>query len=72
MTYIIVYIHIQIPIYISSFKNSLWKPDVLLYNSASQEFDTTYEEPNLFREGLNKITNKDDIQNLTTATKMSH
>ena len=39
----IVYIYIQIHICISSFKNSLWKPDVLLYNSASQEFDTTYE-----------------------------
>ena len=38
-----VYIYIQIHICISSFKNSLWKPDVLLYNSASQEFDTTYE-----------------------------
>ena len=39
----IVYIYIQIHICMYSFKNSLWKPDVLLYNSASQEFDTTYE-----------------------------
>ena len=33
----------------------LWKPDVLLYNSASQEFDTTYEvNVNVHNNGLCK------------------
>ena len=33
----------------------IWKPDVLLYNSASQEFDTTYEvNVNVNHEGLCK------------------
>ena len=36
-------------------KNRLWKPDVLLYNSASQEFDTTYEvNVNVHNDGLCK------------------
>jgi hypothetical protein len=34
------------------------------------EVNTTYEKQNLFREGLNKITNKDDIQNLTMQQKL--
>ena len=33
----------------------IWKPDVLLYNSASQEFDTTYAvNVNVNHEGLCK------------------